>query len=407
MAEQLLFPTGSPDLFQLKTSILEQWQQLPLDHQATFAPVLLGQLLQSEHGPWTLAAIQTLQRKPVVPDDGPLPAHQPEAASPVWDETYFKDRLAQLEGALSIWSHRVFHEEDHLTHDEIMQSIRIVLWRRFTEKPAEWAAMPQERWMAYAKETYRWKVTGFHRDGQRKLGLVASDMECMVNDKDINDDEALSMVYTDHTQGGHFAYPREILLADLRIDLQRAWERGMQRLCASQRRDMPKLISDYLEGYTLEETCERYHWTRNRGVTLWRKLRTVFFEEVTGEKKVGYLGSHHPLTEAEKQRIRELYATGLSYKKVAALVGRSPSSVEGVCKTYPPELVAQVRRLRGEEGLSLAEIGKRIGRGKSYVGWMLSAGVMEGIDKSHDRDGQDIPPAITPREPLPETDKPL
>jgi hypothetical protein len=164
--------------------------------------------------------------------------------------------------------------------------------------------------------------------------------------------------------------------------------RGLRRLCATQRRDMPKLIADVLEGYTLDETCARYGWTRNRGVTLMRKLRTIFYEEMTGEKKIGYLGSHHPLTDAEKQRIRDLYATGLSYKKVAARVGRSPSAVESVCKRYPPELVAQVRELR-KQGLSFAVIARRVGRGKSYIAWLATSELGEGVDwpRQHDGDG--------------------
>ena len=277
------------------------------------------------------------------------------------------------------------------THDAILQKVRIALWRRFSENPEEWAALPCDRWLAYAKETFRWGVTAFHRDGIKWLGLVASDMDCMAEGRDITDDEALSMVATDHANSGHFAYPREILLADLRIDLEAAVERGLKRLCATQRRDMPKLISDLLEGYTLDETCARYGWTRNRGVTLMRKLRTVFYEELTGKKKTGYLGSHHPLTEAEKQRIRELYATGLSYRKVGALIGRSPSAVESVCKRYPPELVEQVRELR-KQGLSFAEIARRVGRGKSYIAWLANPELSEGTDWPHNRDGEDLAP---------------
>jgi len=303
-----------------------------------------------------------------------------------WFESYFEDRLAQIEPKLKRWGHAVFHQEDATTHDDLLQRCRFALWSRFSEDPEGWSTRPNDLWLAYAKAFYRWGVVNFHRDGNRKLGMVASDMECIVNDQDITDDEAVSMVYTDHTGGGHFAYPRETQLADLRIDLEAAIKRGMCRLCATQRRDMPKLISDLLEGYTLDETCERYGWTRNRGVTLMRKLRTVFYEEMSGEKKTGYLGSPHPLTDAETQRIRELYATGLSYKKVGALVGRSASAVESVCKRYPPELVAQVRTLR-QQGLSFAGISRRIGRGKSYVAWLAAA---EGIGWPQRRDGDDL-----------------
>ena len=208
--------------------------------------------------------------------------------------------------------------------------------------------------------------------------MVASDMDCMMNEQDITDDEALSMLYTSHSDGGQFAYPRDIQLADLRIDLEVATQRGMRRLCATQRRDMPKLISDLLEGYTLDETCARYGWTRNRGVTLMRKLRTVFYEEMSGEKKTGYLGSHHPLTDAEKQRIKELYAMGLSYRKVGTLVGRSPSAVESICKRYPPELVKQVRDLR-QQGLSFAEIARESRTGQILRCWLATSELSEGV----------------------------
>lgn len=287
-------------------------------------------------------------------------------------EQYFEDRLAKVEATIIPWARRAFYQEDWLTHDQVLQDVRIALWRRFSEDPEGWAAKPTEKWIAYARVTFRWQIVQFHRDGNRKLGMVASDLDCMAEERDITDDEALSMVYTDHTEAGRFAHPRDIHLAELRIDLEAAIQRGLRRLCASQRRDMPLLLSDMLEGYTLEETCERHGWTRNRGVTLMRKLRTVFYEEMTGEKKTGYLGSHHPLTEAEKQRIRELYATGLTYAKVGALVGRSKAAVESVCKKYPPELVAQVRELL-HEGLSQRKIARRLKRGTTYINWLVQA----------------------------------
>jgi hypothetical protein len=377
MSEQMTTSISPPDILRLHNGILEQWQQLALEQQAILAPILLHQLLQSEHGPQALAAIQALAPK-FSPETHPV---SPETPPNTWFEQYFEERLAQLEVVLERWAVRAFHLEDKLTLDEIMQSIRVILWRRFSENPEEWATKPQNKWLAYAKETYRWKVVGFHRDGERKLGLVASDMEAIVNEQDINDDEALSMLaIAQSISGGQFAYPHETVLTDLRIDLQRALARGLERLCASQRRDMPKLISDILEGYILEETCERYDWTRNRGVTLMRKLRTIFYEELTGKKKEGYLGSHHPLSEAEKQRIRTLHEKGLSYRKIAALVGRSPSSVEALCKKYPPELVSHVHKLRAQ-GLSHSAIAKHIGRGKSYVGWLLAATLEKSIDK--------------------------
>ncbi len=134
-----------------------------------------------------------------------------------WFESYFEDRLAPIEHDLQVWAVKVYFLEDRGTHDAILQKVRIALWRRFSENPEEWAVLPRERWLAYAKETFRWGVTAFHRDGIKWLGLVASDMDCVAEGCDITDDEALSMVYTDHTNSGHFAYPREIQLAELRM----------------------------------------------------------------------------------------------------------------------------------------------------------------------------------------------
>jgi transposase-like protein len=318
-------------------------------------------------------------------------SHSKSTSSSLFEQV-FEDRLAKVEASLIPWARRAYCREDGLTHDRALQEVRIVLWRRFREDPEYWSAQPTRMWVAYAKATFRWKITGFHRDSERKLGKVASDMDCIAEGRDIVEDEALTMAQLGgKSQPNRFAYPREILLAELRIDLQAAVERGMNRLCATQRRDMPLLISDMLEGYTLDEITARHDWTRNRGVTLMRKLRTVFYEEMTGEKKVGYLGSHHPLTDAEKRRIRELYATGLSYKKVAARVGRSPSAVEGVCKRYPPELVAQVRELR-KQGLSFAAIARRVGRGKSYIAWLATSELNEGVGWPRGRDGDGYAP---------------
>jgi hypothetical protein len=122
-------------------------------------------------------------------------------------EAYFEDRLAQIEHDLHVWALKVYFLEDRGTHDAIMQKVRIALWRRYSENPEEWAGMPRERWLAYAKETFRWGVTGFHRDGIKWLGMVASDMDCMVNDGH-HRRRGASMPYTSHADG-HFAYPRE------------------------------------------------------------------------------------------------------------------------------------------------------------------------------------------------------
>ena len=81
---------------------------------------------------------------------------------------------------------------------------------------------------------------------------------------------------------------------------------------------------------------------------------------------------------------------------MAARVGRSASAVEGVCKTYPPDVVEQVRDLRNQ-GLSYAEIARITGRSKSYIGWLIAAELKEeGSEEQNDKkEGKNILPPIT------------
>ncbi|MCD4684309.1 MAG: helix-turn-helix domain-containing protein [Anaerolineae bacterium] len=300
-----------------------------------------------------------------------------DSTSNSYFEQYFTDRLAQIDDRLAKWARFVYAHASEYDREEAQQKTRIVLWKRYSKDPDDWAPQPAWSWLAFAKAVYRFEILGDYRNRMRKPVNHASEMPSIVNERDVTDDEVLSLVHlSSKSKPTQFTHPREMHLVELRIDLERCIERGLQRLCASQQRDMPLLIEDMLAGYTLDEITARHGWTRNRGVTLMRKLRTVFYEELTGRKKTGYLGSHHPLTNEEKQRIRELYASGLSYRKVAARVGRSASAVEGICKQYPPEIVAQVQALRAQ-GLSMAQIARQVGRSKSYVGWLVQA---EGVD---------------------------
>lgn len=292
-------------------------------------------------------------------------------------EQVFEDRLEQIERKLVRWAQFKFPHVSHADHEDALQSTRIALWKRYSEDPEEWAPKPTWSWLAYAKAVYRNAILAEFQRRTRKPYTRASEMDCMVQGRDITGEEAISMAQLGRrSKPNRFARSREMYLVELRVDLQCAVQRGLARLCPSQRRDMPLLIEDMLAGYKLDEICQRHGWTRNRGVTLMRKLRTVFYQEVTGQKKTGYLGSHHPLTDKEKLRIRALHASGLSYRKVAARVGRSPSAVEMVCKRYPSKLVAQVQALRAQ-GLSMAQIARRVGCSKSYISWLISA---EGVD---------------------------
>ena len=61
-----------------------------------------------------------------------------------------------------------------------------------------------------------------------------------------------------------------------------------------------------------------------------------------------------------------------------------------MCKQFPPALVAQVRELYAD-GLSNAEIARRMGLGRSYICWLVQA---EGTNWPHSREGDDLAPVM-------------
>lgn len=75
MAEHATPSITPQDLLNLKNGIMERWQQLPIEHQATMGLVLLRQLFDGEYGPWTLAAIETLwkEKSPLYSKTLPIP----------------------------------------------------------------------------------------------------------------------------------------------------------------------------------------------------------------------------------------------------------------------------------------------------------------------------------------------
>jgi DNA-directed RNA polymerase specialized sigma24 family protein len=290
----------------------------------------------------------------------------------------FEERLTQIEPGLIRRAKFRMDRASDLDRDDAVQEVRILLWKRFNAEPEKWAALPLDNWRAYAHACLKYAMFNAMGGRKRLRETHGSDLVEMCRTEDeVTIDDAISMTHLRSGTKTKKARCRDMERVELRIDLERAIDRSLDQLYNdAQRRDIQLLIHDIQAGYNLTESIERHGWTRNRGVTMMRKLRTVVFEEFTGRKKVGYLGSHHPLTGEEKQHIRELYATGLSYRKVAKLVGRSASAVEGLCKPYPPEVVAQVRQLRAQ-GMSFRAIGERIGRAKSYVAWLVQA---KGID---------------------------
>lgn len=77
MTEQHSSSISPADILQLKSSIQEMWQRLPAEHQATMLLVLLNSVQQSEYGPWTLSAIETLAQPQSTQSELPTPPLTP------------------------------------------------------------------------------------------------------------------------------------------------------------------------------------------------------------------------------------------------------------------------------------------------------------------------------------------
>jgi hypothetical protein len=189
-------------------------------------------------------------------------------------EDYFEDRLAQIEPGLIRRVNFRLNRASDLDRDDAVQEVRIVLWQRFSAEPEEWAAKSLDQWRAFAHVCLKYAM--FNATGGRKRyrETTGSDLiETCRTEDEVTIDDAISMMHTrSRAKSNRQIRDRDIELTDLRIDLERDVERGMQRLCASQRRDMALLIPDMLAGYTLDEITARHGWTRNRGVTLMRKM---------------------------------------------------------------------------------------------------------------------------------------
>lgn len=63
MTEHPDFSPDPQDILALKDSILDQWQRLPPEHQATMVLVLLRRLMEGEYGSWLLSAIDLLWKE--------------------------------------------------------------------------------------------------------------------------------------------------------------------------------------------------------------------------------------------------------------------------------------------------------------------------------------------------------
>lgn len=67
------------ELLAIKDGILEQWQRLPTEHQASMFLVLMNRVLQSDHGEWAADAIKLLatpHEPSLTPESAPRVSNQ-------------------------------------------------------------------------------------------------------------------------------------------------------------------------------------------------------------------------------------------------------------------------------------------------------------------------------------------
>jgi hypothetical protein len=242
-----------------------------------------------------------------------------KSTSDSWFETYFEDRFTPVEATLSIWGVRAFPGKGDLARDEALQQARIVMWTQYGGDPETWAAKPTQVWVAFSKQVYEHfilheKVVERHTDYVEDL---------VRDDSDQTGDEALSGKLCAQQQHAH--YPREILLADDRIDLERGLQRGFEKLPERYHADMRRVMTDIMTGYSQIEIRQRHGWSDNHTRVLFRHLRTTFYEALTGHRRppCGYVGSKAPATDGELRQLGELRAQGLSYVKIGARLGYS------------------------------------------------------------------------------------
>lgn len=276
-------------------------------------------------------------------------------------ESYFEDRFAPVEATLSIWGVKAFPGKGGLARDEALQQARIIMWEQYSGDPETWSAKTPQVWVAYCKQVYEWFI--LHEKIVERHTDYAEDL--VHDDSDMTGDEALSGKLRAQQQRSQ--YPREILLADERIDLERGIQRGFERLPQHLHADMRHVMTDIMEGYSQIEIRQRHSWSDNHTRMLFRRLRTTFYEAVTGQKPPlsGYLGSKAPATEEELLKLRELRAQGLSYVKIGARLGYSQAWVmQNLHKSqcHRPT-VAERGKSRAER---IAEVQALLAQGMSY-----------------------------------------
>ncbi len=131
MAEHEPAPPDPERLLQLKDDILERWQQLPAEHQATIALVLFQQTLEGEYGPWLRSAVKVIEPRD---SEGPfrfLPVVR-IARSHLAQANLTEEEVAQLdEEDLRYLSHEIAR---HYTNNVFWEELAFLARKTLGEK---------------------------------------------------------------------------------------------------------------------------------------------------------------------------------------------------------------------------------------------------------------------------------
>jgi DNA-binding CsgD family transcriptional regulator len=276
-------------------------------------------------------------------------------------EQQFENRFAPIDRTLQVWGVRAYPGQGDLARDEALQQTRIVMWKRFREDPDVWSANCAKVWVTYAKKVYGHAI--LHERIVERHTDHAEDL--VRDDSDLTSDEALSGKLRAQQQRSR--YPREIRLADDRIDLERGLVRGFEKLPDRYHADMRLVMLNIMEGYSQIEIRERHGWSDNHTRVLFRHLRTTFYEAITGHQRppCGYVGSKAPATDGELRQMRDLRAQGLSYEKIGARLGYSKGWVQQNLR-QPPDHRPTLSEREQAHSKRIAEVQALVDRGLSY-----------------------------------------
>ncbi len=287
-----------------------------------------------------------------------------------WFETYFEDRLAEMEPYLRNWANTRYNTVDEATRDEALQRTRITLWTQYQADPESWAAKTPRIWTQYAKTVYGHSLYDKKERVINRRFAVASDLEIeRVREGDVDVLDLLhSHIHNRHRQA------RDFDLAELRLDLELAIRRGMEEIDPADRDDMRTLMSGIMDGYRLCEIRQRQGWTNRRAGDLNALLRSVFYEALTGKPRRGRLTSGNQATPAELKTLAKLAALGLGSHRIAAQLGRSPS--------WAHDHLTRLRHAQREGVDPVVQ----------FATDELGAVVAEGVDWPRERDGENLAP---------------